>query len=71
MRNVSTPAERKVIVWFFGVAFLAATLFIAWSWFNRRQECIASCEAKGAPGGSLQMNAGGRFNLGTHCVCKK
>ncbi len=65
-----SAAERKVIRWFFGIGLGVAIVFIAWSWFNRRQECIASCEAKGLHG-SLQMNAGGRLNLGTHCVCGK
>ena len=71
MRPAPTDAERKVIVWFFGIAFALATIFIAWSWLARKQECTAGCKATGFAGGSLQLNSGGRFNLGTHCVCQK
>lgn len=66
-----TTAERKVILWFFGIALGAAVVFIAWSWLSRKQECVASCEAKGFHTGSLQLKEGGRFNLGSHCVCRK
>jgi hypothetical protein len=69
--EIPSAAERKVIRWVFGIAFGVATVFVLWSWFGKRQECIASCEAKGFRTGSLQLNAGGRFNLGTHCVCEK
>jgi len=66
-----TDAERKVILWFFGMAFGVAIVFIALSWLSRRQECIARCETRGFQTGCLRLNKGGRFNLGTHCVCKK
>ncbi len=66
-----TDAEWKVIRWFFGVAFGVAILYVAWAWHERRQECIASCEAKGFQSGCLRSNTGNRFNIGTHCVCKK
>jgi len=66
-----TPEERSVIRWFFGIAFGVAILFILWSWLSRRHECIASCEAKGFRTGDLQLNDGGRFELGTHCVCEQ
>jgi len=51
-----TDAERKVIRWFFGMAFGVAILFIAWGWLSRKQECTASCEAKGFKSGCLQLN---------------
>ena len=66
-----TDAERRVILWFFGIALGAAILFIAWSWLSRRQECNAICATKGFQTGCLRLNEGGRLNLGTHCVCKK
>ena len=66
-----TDAERKVIRWFFGMAFGVAILFIAWGWLSQRHACIASCQAKGFQSGCLELNKGGRFNLGTHCVCMK
>lgn len=70
----STPtsaAEQKIIGWFFGVAIGLAVLFIAWSWHSRSQECAASCELKGFKEGHLELNKGGRLNLGSHCVCEK
>lgn len=66
-----SAAERKVIRWLFGAAFGVAIVFIMWSWFSQRQECVASCTAKGFQTGCLKLNAGGRFNLGTSCVCEK
>jgi len=66
-----TDAEQKVIQWFFGVAFGVAILYIAWGWLSRTHECITSCEARGFQTGCLKLNKGGRFNLGTHCVCEK
>jgi hypothetical protein len=66
-----TDAERKVILWVFGLVFGVAILLIALGWLSRKQECSASCEAKGFEAGCLLLNKGGRFDLGTHCVCKR
>jgi hypothetical protein len=66
-----SDSERKVIRWFFGIAFCVAVVFIAWGWLSKRQDCVASCQAKGIQSASLELNAGGRLNLGTHCVCGK
>lgn len=65
-----TGAERAVIKWFFGIAFLIATIFIGYSWLTRTRECGVTCEAQGFSGGSLHLNAGGRLNIGSHCVCE-
>lgn len=64
-----TDAERKVIRWFFGVAFGIAIFVIGWGWLGRRHDCATDCAAKGFQSASLRMNNGGRFNLGTHCEC--
>jgi hypothetical protein len=69
--NSPTDAERKVIRWFFGIALIVAIVVVTWGWLSRRHECITSCEAKGFASGCLRLNAGGRFNLGTHCVCER
>ena len=64
MQPIPTEAERKVIWWFFSIAFFVASLLIAWSWLARKQECTAGCKATGFASGSLRLNSGGRFNLG-------
>ena len=64
-----SDAERKVIRWFFGVAFVVAAIIIVSSWYGRRQECVATCKAQGSPTSTLRMNEGGRFDIGTHCEC--
>jgi hypothetical protein len=65
-----TAEERKVIRWFFGIAFGLAIVLITWGWLSRRQECISGCEAKGFQTGRLIVNAEGRFIGGTRCVCE-
>lgn len=65
----TTPAERKVIRWFFGALAVVAVCVIAYAWWSRSAECVASCRASGAPGGELRFNAGSRLNIGTHCEC--
>lgn len=65
----TTAAERLVIRWLFGVAFVATTLFIAWSWYARVRECAAICDDRGLDG-SLHLNPGSRLNIGTYCSCK-
>lgn len=67
-----TPAEWKVIRWTFvpaALAALAALVYMAHAYLERRADCASHCEQLGAPRWELRMNAGGRFNLGTHCVC--
>jgi hypothetical protein len=65
----TTDGERKVIRWFFGLAFVVAVLVIVWGWHTRARECTASCQVRGFKAGSVHLNKGGRFNIGTHCEC--
>jgi hypothetical protein len=60
-----------VIRWTFLPAALAALVFLAFAYAERRSECATKCRELGAPAWELRLNSGGRFNLGTHCVCEK
>ena len=65
----TTAAERKVIRWTFVSAAVAVVLYLAYAYVERRSECAALCRSEGSSTWELRMNSGGRFNLGTHCVC--
>lgn len=65
----TTDAERRVIRWVFGSLGIAALVLLGVTWHSRTSDCVAACRAKGATGGQLRFNSGGRLNLGTYCEC--
>ena len=65
----TTETEWKVIRWTFVPAAIAALVFLAFSYAERRSECAVKCRDQGATTWELRLNSGGRFNLGTHCTC--
>lgn len=62
-------AERQVLRWFVIALLAAAVVLIAVSWWRTARACRVSCEAQGKPAAHLEFKGGGRFELGTTCVC--
>jgi hypothetical protein len=67
----STPEERKVAWWVFGVLFSLAAIGLAGVAWNRSRECAASCDARGFADSELRFRDGGRFEMGLVCVCSE
>ena len=65
----STPEERRVAVWVFGVLFTLAALGLAGVAWTRSRQCAARCAAQGFRASDLQLRGGGRFEMGLDCVC--
>ena len=65
----STPEERRVARWVFGVLFTLAGLGLAGVVWTRSRQCAASCSAQGFRASDLQLRGGGRFEMGLDCVC--
>lgn len=65
----TTSGERRVMRWFFGVLAICVILLLGFTWHSRSTECVQACRAKGATGGELRFNRGGRLNLGSYCEC--
>ena len=65
----TTPGERKVIRWFFGVFFTVAVACIAFAWISRELECDAACDVGGRGEGHLVLAGRNRLELSSRCEC--
>ena len=69
MRPISTPEERKVLRWVFGVLFTLAAIGLVGVAWKRSRDCAAQCAARGFAESDLRLRGGGRFEMGLDCVC--
>ena len=65
----TTPGERKVIRWFFGVFFTVAIAYIAFAWISRESECDEACSVAGRGEGHLVLTGRNRLELSSRCEC--
>lgn len=62
-------AQSIVLRWFLTAFFVCAALLIAGTWWQKSRACSVTCAAQGKADASLAFKGGGRFDLGTACVC--
>jgi len=67
----TTPAERKVIRWFFGALFAIAIVYLAFVWISRERECDAACRVAGRGEGDLVLTGRNRLELSSRCECAR
>jgi hypothetical protein len=67
----SSPQERALARWLFGVLFAVAALGLAGLAWQRSRECAKSCEGRGFAESELRFRGGGRFEMGVDCVCSE
>jgi hypothetical protein len=65
----TTPGELRVMRWLLVGGGAVVLVLLATTWWSKSGACTQTCIARAAPGGELQFVGGGRFTMGTQCVC--